>query len=206
MLLWKKIQTMIFMIKSWTSSELPSKYFQLIIVNPLSVKKTFICIIELFCGWYCLTLSCFHDVTGSWGAAQELGGGSKQVCHQVSKSFMLLCCGQPWKNKCYSDIWLVTVNFSKLWLVNLISTCVQQYIQAQVPLLWYIIDTSNDFFFSLATIPTILNPQLSSFDLLFFSSLVLFVTLIWIHFVKEKKILFRFSWQIYGIKYIYWYC
>lgn len=100
----------------------------------------------MFCGWYCLTLSCFHDVTGSWGAAQELGGGSKQVCHQVSKSFMLLCCGQPWKNKCYSDIWLVTVNFSKLWLVNLISTCVQQYIQAQVPLLWYNIDTNNEFF------------------------------------------------------------
>lgn len=157
------------MVKSWTSSELQSKYFQLIIVNPLYVKKkTFICIIELFCGWYCLTLSCFHDVTGSWGAAQELGGGSKQVCHQVSKSFMLLCCGQPWKNKCYSDIWLVTVNFSKLWLVNLISTCVQQYIQAQVPLLWYNIDTNNEFFFSLATIPTIFNPQLSSFDLLFF--------------------------------------
>ena len=156
------------MVKSWTSSELQSKYFQSIIVNPLSVKKTFICIIELFCGWYCLTLSCFHDVTGSWGAAQELGGGSKQVCHQVSKSFMLLCCGQPWKNKCYSDIWLVTVNFSKLWLVNVISTCVQQYIQAQVPLLWYNIDTNNEFFFSLATIPTIFNPQLSSFDLLFF--------------------------------------
>ena len=61
----KKLQTMVFMVKSWTSSELQSKYFQLIIVNPLSVKKTFICIIELFCGWYCLTLSCFHDVTGS---------------------------------------------------------------------------------------------------------------------------------------------
>ena len=166
----KKLQTMVFMVKSWTSSELQSKYFQLIIVNPLSVKKTFICIIELFCGWYCLTLSCFHDVTGSWGAAQELGGGSKQVCHQVSKSFMLLCCGQPWKNKCYSDIWLVTVNFSKLWLVNLISTCVQQYIQAQVPLLWYNINTNNEFFFSLATIPTIFNSQLSSFDLLFFPS------------------------------------
>ena len=72
-------------------------------------------------------------------------------------------------------------------VVNLISTCIQQYIQAQVPLLWYNIDTNNEFFFSLATIPTIFNPQLSSFDLLFFSSLVLFVTLIWIHFVKEKK-------------------
>ena len=57
---------MIFMVKSWTSSELQSKYFQLIIVNPLYVKKkTFICIIELFCGWYCLTLSGFHDVIGS---------------------------------------------------------------------------------------------------------------------------------------------
>ena len=52
-------------------------------------------------------------------------------------------------------------------VVNLISTCVQQYIQAQVPLLWYNIDTNNEFFFSLATIPVI-NPQLSSFDLLFF--------------------------------------
>lgn len=38
----KKLQTMVFMVKSWTSSELQSKYFQLIIVNPLSVKKTFI--------------------------------------------------------------------------------------------------------------------------------------------------------------------
>ena len=53
-------------------------------------------------------------------------------------------------------------------VVNLISTCVQQYIQAQVPLLWYNIDTNNEFFFSLATIPTIFNSQLSSFDLLFF--------------------------------------
>lgn len=35
----KKLQTMVFMVKSWTSSELQSKYFQLIIVNPLSVKK-----------------------------------------------------------------------------------------------------------------------------------------------------------------------
>lgn len=168
MLLWKKITDHDLHGKKLDQFWASKQIFSINYCEPSVYKKTFICIIELFCGWYCLTLSCFHDVTGSWGAAQELGGGSKQVCHQVSKSFMLLCCGQPWKNKCYSDIWLVTVNFSKLWLVNLISTCVQQYIQAQVPLLWYNIDTNNEFFFSLATIPTIFNPQLSSFDLLFF--------------------------------------